>query len=684
MINEKEKKIVMKKTGNYLAILFFILFNHFALAATQTSVRATVGSDKVGIGDPIQLNVMIQSSEDFDQVDIKIPEIKGLQLINSAQGGKSTSSRMSIINGKTEFSKTVMQTYQFTFAASREGEFTIPILDVPISGQLYKTQPIRISVKDAYRNQGSKSKTTRQFPPGFGNDENDPTNPFGDDEDDMFSQLLKEKEKMFDQLRKQMGQQSGGFPGGLSGGGVFGQPAQPAPSRQLNVNTNEAFFIYADIDKTEVYEGEQITANWYIYTRGQIQSLDRAKFPDLKGFWKEIIEEVPNLQFSTEIVNGVPFQKALLASHALFPIKAGTAVIDEFKIKAKVSLPTQFGWGQPREYTKASRRVAIKVLPLPIEGRPKSFSGAVGNFQITAKTEGTSFPANQPFSLKVRFEGQGNAKLIELPAIDWPSQIEIFDTKSESKFYKNGESYKEFEILVIPRKEGPLTIPSISFSYFDPKLKKYIETQSQPIQLTVTASLSLPPAGVNSTMAPTTHQALTSSENIAPILELPKSGFVNSWHQNKPMAYTIILALGLVGILVQFLLKYNRLAGAPQFESKVQARLVRIDSLLNQNDARKLGAEATNLIYLLAVGLAGERGASREWSEIIQQVPPQARSKYLDRMTKVFDYFQIVGFAPEKFMEQIKQENSLAQQVVELKKIAKEVVKEVQSREEKG
>jgi len=47
--------------------------------------------------------------------------------------------------------------------------------------------------------------------------------------------------------------------------------------------------VYLDLDKTEVYEGEQVTANWSIYTRGSLESLDRVKFPDLKGFWKEII-----------------------------------------------------------------------------------------------------------------------------------------------------------------------------------------------------------------------------------------------------------------------------------------------------------------------------------------------------------------------------------------------------------
>ena len=193
------------------------------------------------------------------------------------------------------------------------------------------------------------------------------------DEEDLFEQLLKQQQRMF---------------GGQGPGGFFGQlpRAGQIPSRQMNINTNEAFFVHVDIDKTTVFEGEQITAKWYIYARSNIESLDRVKFPDLKGFWKEIIEEVPALQFTSEMVNGIMYKKALLASHALFPIKPGVAVIDEFKIKAKVRSMTQFGAGSSREYTKVSKRTEIKVMSLPLEGRTSSFSGAVGSYHVTLKT----------------------------------------------------------------------------------------------------------------------------------------------------------------------------------------------------------------------------------------------------------------------------------------------------------
>ena len=183
---------------------------------------------------------------------------------------------------------------------------------------------------------------------------------------------------------------------------------EKVPSRTLPINEKEAFFIIVEADKKEVYEGEQIFASWYIYTRGNIHQFDRLKFPALKGFWKEDVEPAPNLNFEKELVNGVLFHRALLASYALFPIKKGQATIDEYKIRALVSLPLQgfggFGFGQPFSYTRSSPPLNVVIKPLPEEGKPDSFSGAVGNFKVESHVDSQNFVQGQPFTLKLRFD----------------------------------------------------------------------------------------------------------------------------------------------------------------------------------------------------------------------------------------------------------------------------------------
>lgn len=654
----------MKKIGN---IIFLILFSAQWALAANFKVEADVDRNQMGIGDSFTLNVRITGDEDFGMQEPKVPQVPGLELLNAWAGGRQSSSRMAIVNGQTQFSKSVSQDYNFQFSPQKEGTFQIPIIDIVINGQSYKTNPLKIEVQEEFRNAGRKQnkppKGRPQFPPGFGDD--DEGNPFGgnfpDEAEDLFTQLMKQRQRMFGQLPNK--------------GSGFGGPSAPIPQRKLDINPNDAFFVYLDLDKTEVYEGEQVTANWSIYTRGSLESLDRVKFPDLKGFWKEIIEEVPSLQFTPEMVNGVLYNKALLASHALFPIKAGQAIIDEFKVKGRVRNQTQFGWGQAHEFTKTSKRTILKVLPLPLEGRPESFSGAVGTYRISLKTAEKTFPAHQPFSIKVRFEGTGNAKLIDLPNIQWPEGLEIFDTKNESKFFKDGQSFKEFEILAIPRKEGELKIPGVKFSYFDPKEKKYLTQTTEELVLKITPGQAQNAPTVLGKNSSPKAQAAEEFKAQA-ILELPQSSFV--FAEKRVQIYSIIaLLLSLVATL-QFAWQFRSLKLDPGLSHMIQTKMKLIE---NEKDPRRRGSEAVNLIYLLAAFLAGQKKANQEWDLLVKEIPLKAQSLYLERLTQLFDYFQILGFSPEDVMNTLVNQHPVAKKVDDLKKITDEISTQIKVEE---
>ncbi len=656
----------MKKIGSFAAILFLLLFAHLTYAA-QVKVEARVDRDQMGIGDAFTLSISVQSDEDFEmsesQLVDQLAKIPGLEVINVIPGGRQSSSSMTIINGKTQFIQRTTQDYNFTLSPQKEGTFVIPGIAVDIAGQTYKSNPVKIEVKEVFRNSQRNSPTQPKgrprFPPGFGGqaEEDAGSNPFGSlgDEEDLFEQLLKQQQRMF---------------GARNSGGGQLPPTGQIPSQQLNINTKDAFFIYLDLDKTEAYEGEQITAKWYIYTRSNIESLDRVKFPDLKGFWKEIIEEVPSLQFSEEIVNGLIYRKALLASHALFPIKSGVVVIDEYRIKAKIRTQTQFGWGNSREYTKTSKRTEIKVLPLPLEGRTKSFSGAVGNYHVTLKTDAVSFPAHQPFSIKVRYEGIGNAKLIDLPAISWPEGLEVYDTKSDSKFFKDGQSYKEFEILVIPRKEGEMKIPAFELTYFDPQTRKYVSDSTPELILQITHG----DRADNRSTTNSTPDKSNAENNFKPqpILELPTADFslaVYRWE-----IFFFILLSGVLSLLTYFYVQLKNLKFKPQFFLEVKSKLSLLDKYLIANDHRKIGAEATNLIYILVANLAGQQRADQEMHLLINEIPSKDQQLFLQRIMQLFDYFQLIGFSPDKVKDVALSQQPIKEQIEQLKVLAEEIV----------
>lgn len=658
----------MTKTGklNQFILLGLIVGSFvcaFAAEQPRIDVRATVDRDDVGVGERFTVSVSVKSNESVDFGDPRLPDIDGFVLENQHS---SNSVRTMFVNGK--MTHEVTKGFNYVFVAQKTGTLSIGSFEVVIEGKVYRTEPILMKVSAGGGSGRPRNNPQNSRRPQFPDEE----------EEDFLDPIQRMDEEIFNQLLRQRGFPVPGGPGRQLPANP-GRPGQEPQLRTLPTNPNEAFFIQVEVDKTEVYESEQITVSWYLYTRGQMESLDRVKFPDLKGFWKEIIEEIPQLQFFEEIINGVVYRKALLASHALFPIKAGTAIIDEYKIKSKVRLPTQgfgfgFGLGKSYEYTKTSKKTEIKVNPLPLEGRPSHFTGAVGKFDVHAKTEAASFLVNQPFSLKVRFEGAGNAKLIELPAIQWPAGIEIYDTKSEAKFFKNGTSFKEFEILLIPRQVGAIEIPKIDFSMFDPEAKKYVTKSTEAIKLQVGEN-SNDPKAISRKMPQQDAKPVTKAELPDVILTADFS------EGGVQLLTTPFLWIGVFGTIFGILLmkaqsEFGWGRKKKSLKEQLEPRFKKIEKALDKNLFREVGAETINAYYFVLGDLAGEGGGSQEIQKLLNLIPSSLRRNYSKQILDSFEKFQTLTFAPEETLKDLKTPENLQKSVREAKGLILKLVGE--------
>lgn len=648
----------MVKIGNHpLHIFGFVSFLCLsALASTDPVVQATVPQNRFQVGEAFELTISILSSESRDVSEPQVPQLSDFELLNSGTSS-STSTKLMKTDRGMEFVSQRRVDFIYVISAVRTGRLTIPAFEVVVDEKSYSTKPIVLEISREPVNSGpGRGSGLGQVPRGFPQMSDDPLS----EADELFNQLLQ---------RRGLVPPSGVPRGGIQGGG------RVAPEREdPEINTRQAFFILLETDKTEVYEGEQITAEWYIYTRGNILSLDRLKFPDLKGFWKEIIEEVPALNFSQEIVNGVPFQKALLASHALFPIKAGDVVIDEYKIKARVQTPSAFGafgMGDPYTYTRSSESRRIKVKPLPLNGRPADFAGAVGQFAVTAKVEEIQYPVNQPFSLRVRFEGAGNAKMIELPAIQWPSTVEVYDTKSESRFFKNGKAFKEFEVLLIPRAEGAMTIPELSFSMFDPNTEKYITRKTNPIQIQIIAGTSSGASG--SQRLALDAPAKAQNMLILPDLVLDKNAGL-PWATGWPLVWFTTVG-SLLALAAKVKNEFWTGGSVLKIEKQFLKKWKSIEKKLQKGEMQKASAEVLNCIYFVLGAVSNRSGASVEIDKLLDEVSPSLRRDFGDQMKDLIQYFQTVSFAPRELIEQVLIQRPLSAETPKAKEILLRVIR---------
>jgi len=260
-------------------------------------------------------------------------------------------------------------------------------------------------------------------------------------------------------------------------------------------------YIRANIDKRKVYKGEQVTVVYKLYTRLTIASqMSINKLPQYHGFWAEELETASNITFNTEVVNGKQFRVGVLKRVALFPSQTGKLEVTPFELTVPVQIQRKrsrnifddffgdpFGRGETIEHNAISNTVKVDVLPLPTEGKPANFHGAVGDFKMEATINKTSTKTNEPLTLNVFISGSGNFELLEMPGINLPNGFEKYEPKITENIKNSGKirGSKTVEYLFVPRVVGLREIPPIEFSYFNPVKNKYITLKSEPFTLNI-------------------------------------------------------------------------------------------------------------------------------------------------------------------------------------------------------
>ncbi len=248
------------------------------------------------------------------------------------------------------------------------------------------------------------------------------------------------------------------------------------------------------------YVGEPIYVEYRLYLNQMgINGFNVDTPPNYEGFWSQTLKnEKP--QFKEGTYKGEPWQYAVLHKVLLIPQRSGNLSVNAMSADLTVGVPTGRGdfWGNMitrnvnQKLTSTQR--SIKVKPLPLEGKPLDFSGAVGNYQYSVDTSRSVFKANESAQVKVKIAGKGNLKLFELPNIKTPKELEVYDPERKEKVTVTSSGLRgsiENAYTIVPQYKGKFKIPATSFSYFNPKDKKYHTLTSDDIVLDVTEGKEL-------------------------------------------------------------------------------------------------------------------------------------------------------------------------------------------------
>jgi hypothetical protein len=170
-----------------------------------------------------------------------------------------------------------------------------------------------------------------------------------------------------------------------------------------------------------------------------------------------------------------------------------------------------FGGTAEKEITVASEAQAVKVLPVPTEGRPAGFSGAVGKFEVTSEISAAHTAAGDPLTLRLKVTGTGSFDRVNSPMLGevdgWKTYKPTAKFEPANSADNSGE--KDFEQAVIPMKPGTQTVPALAFSFFNPDTRQYETKLTAPLSLEVSPASA---GGLSATAPPSTPSPTPASE----------------------------------------------------------------------------------------------------------------------------------------------------------------------------
>ena len=141
--------------------------------------------------------------------------------------------------------------------------------------------------------------------------------------------------------------------------------------------------------------------------------------------------------------------------------------------------------GERREIEINSEPVAFDVKPLP-QNAPANFSGAIGNFTMTADAKPKSVQVGDPITVTTTISGRGNFDRVNAPGIEdehgWHKYPPSSKFKQDDDVGISGT--RTFETVLSPN-EKKQSMPVMAFSYFDPVNEQYVTLHSDPIAINV-------------------------------------------------------------------------------------------------------------------------------------------------------------------------------------------------------
>ncbi|TDU67272.1 oxygen tolerance protein BatD [Prosthecobacter fusiformis] len=262
--------------------------------------------------------------------------------------------------------------------------------------------------------------------------------------------------------------------------------------------------LQLELGKTEIYQGEVMPLNCTLYIPRQTP-LRRIGLVDIEKSDFAIARFPQQNDQTTTTIDGVGYVvltfRSTLSSLRTGELKVGPASM-ELLVEVPVEdsprqnmFPPNFPPGffpqmtEPRKVVVQSQPVTLRVLPMPAEGKPANFSGAVGDFILSASASPTELTVGDPVAVELMVEGTGNFDALNAPALTEESGWKSYPAKR----YNIEGQLDQNQVPTLDRKVGYSQVfipeavhkelPPFEINFFSPTKKQYVTLKTEAIPL---------------------------------------------------------------------------------------------------------------------------------------------------------------------------------------------------------
>jgi hypothetical protein len=416
----------------FLLTAFCFLACVISASGQDISFSATTDRNTVSLGEQIQVTAQLVSNRKLPgNIMPQIPKNDDFDVLSTNQNS-SQSTSIQVVNGK--MTQTVNITYQFyyTITPKKTGTITFPALSAIVDGTSYTTNPFTITV-------GKETPAAQQAPA------------------EVSVALILSKKTMY------KGEQVM----------LTVRVAQKA-NAQVQLNQQGLAGLYEKVEKGLSRDFSVSRLFSQLPSRGALEVANGEKL-----FVVKVQYALVPLSTGTLSVPAVPFEYISIRQ---VHNRRADPFADFF------GGDPFFGGGvQQVQKSVTSNGVSVSVAPLP--SPPQGFSGAVGSFSMSVTADPKDVPAGEAVTVSIALRGNSRPNSMSDIAMPTLADCEVFAPEKHISVDTSANGItcqKSYKYLVVPRQEGTLVIPGLSWIYFDPAARAYKTLASAPVTLTVT------------------------------------------------------------------------------------------------------------------------------------------------------------------------------------------------------